>query len=262
VQSLGSGAVLSGVVLLCCLLALASIGARKRLSTLPIGSTRAWTNVHLYLGFFTTLVYVFHVPRLLVTGPFESALAGLFWTVTVSGFYGLYSSRTVPRRLTAIGGEYRFEQFAWHRAELLRRVKQLLTGAFPTLALEQATTPDQRDRDVELNPSDVLQSYFVQHLNPFFSRPRSWMYYLLPTMGRRRRLMKQLAERHRYLDEDSIRIASELSGLVRRRDELDYAHALQLRLRIWVVVHASLSTLLLLWAIAHALLAFQFLGDR
>ena len=61
---------------------------RRRLPILPLGSASTWTQVHIYMGFFTAGVYWMHVPKLIGTGIFEGMLSIVFLLVTISGFYG------------------------------------------------------------------------------------------------------------------------------------------------------------------------------
>ena len=92
---------LTGGTLLCCILLLALFGMRRRLPILPLGSVSTWTQVHIYMGFFTAGVYWMHVPNLIGNGIFECSLSIVFLLVTLSGFYGLYASnpaQTTDRR--------------------------------------------------------------------------------------------------------------------------------------------------------------------
>ena len=53
-------AILTGGTLLCCVLLLALFGMRRRIPILPLGSVSTWTQVHIYMGFFTAGVYWMH----------------------------------------------------------------------------------------------------------------------------------------------------------------------------------------------------------
>ena len=77
---------------------------------------------------------------------------------------------------------------------------------------------------------------------------------------RRRRLLNGLKELDRYLENDGKQTAGQFAALVRRRDDLDYQFAIQLRLRLWLVIHGIFSIALLAGAITHAALVFRFVG--
>lgn len=237
---LGHSSYLTGFSALGALLVLFAIGIRRRLPMLPLGTVATWTQIHIYTGIFATAVFVMHVPALVGGGKFEFALSLFFWVVAVSGFYGVYASRTLPKRLTAVEGQHRFDRVEWHRDQISSAAEQLLA--------ENANTP----------AGQVLSKFYYETLVPFFSQKPSLAYVLVPTGNRCRRLLGNLKELNRYLEHDSRSTAGRFAALVRKRDNLDYQYALQLRLRVWVVVHAVFSVVLTAAAIIHGFLAYRF----
>ena len=85
---------------------------------------------------------------------------------------------------------------------------------------------------------------------------------LIPTGGRRRRLLSDLKDLERYVENDGRSTADRFAALVRRRDDLDYQFALQLRLRLWVAFHSILTVALVVGGLAHSFIAFRNLGVR
>ena len=73
--------------------------------------------------------------------------------------------------------------------------------------------------------------------------------------SRRRRLLSGLKDLDRYLETEDRITAGQFATLVQHKDQLDYQFAMQLRLRIWLVVHGVLSIVLLAGAIYHAVVA-------
>jgi hypothetical protein len=239
---LGHASVFSGACLMACLFGLVLIGVRRRLPILPLGKVSTWTQVHLYVGFFSSAVYWIHVPAIIGTGALESTLSIVFLAVTISGFYGLYASRTLPKRLTAVEGQHQFDRMHWHREQISRSAKELLEG------LQEASA------------TRVLGNFYQEFLEPFFGKRTSLTYLLIPMGIRRRRLTSGLKELNRYLEPDGRDVAGKLIALVRHRDDLDYQFALQLRLRIWLVVHGAISILLIVVSVVHAIVAIKHLG--
>jgi hypothetical protein len=238
---LGQPAILTGASTLAGLILLFGLGLRRRLPCLPLGTVSTWTQVHLYVGIFTTAMYALHVPALIAGGVFESVLSLLFVIVAASGFYGIYASRTLPKKLSAVESEPRFDRIGWMRTEL---------------ASASARVCDQLR---EPSAKEVLQRFYGETLAPFFTAQPSLAYLMVPSGGRRRRLLSELRDLDRYLERDGRRAAGQLAALVRRRDDLDYQFALQLRLRLWVVVHGILSVVLLVASLMHVLLVIRFL---
>ncbi|MGB7329449.1 MAG: hypothetical protein WBD31_31510 [Rubripirellula sp.] len=232
----------TGFTVLSAILLLVLLGVRRRLPVLPLGSASTWTQVHIYLGIFAFGVYAMHVPVLVAGGVFECGLSIVFLLVSGSGFYGIYASRTLPRRLTAVEGQHRFDQVGWSRNQIATTAQELLDGLQESSGMR------------------VLSSFYSHYLNPFFVARPSLAYVLVPTGVRRRRLLSGLKELDRYLEDDSRQAAGRFAALVRRRDDLDYQFALQLRLRLWVVIHSLFSVALLAGAIVHAVIAWNHAG--
>ncbi|MGV3484168.1 MAG: hypothetical protein ACO1RT_07110 [Planctomycetaceae bacterium] len=239
---LGHTSAYSGATLLTCLIGLSLIGMRKRLVMLPLWSVSTWVQIHIYTALFACVAFWVHVPAVIGNGWFEGALSWLFLLVAASGLYGVVISRLAPKRLTAVSIQPRFDRIAWHRDQIMVAADAAL------LELDESS-----DRS-------VLESHFQQRLKPYFQSSLSLRYLAHPTSTRRRRLLADLAELDRYLDGSVLAASKQLAALIRHRDDLDYQHAIQLRLRAWVMVHGSLSGVLLLWSLAHAYLAIGMLG--
>lgn len=240
---LGHTAIYSGATLLSCLVGLSLVGARKRLVMLPLWSVSTWVQIHIYTGLFACVVFAVHVPAIFADGWFEGPLSWLFVIVAASGFYGVMISRTAPKRLTAVSVQPRFDRIAWHRDQLARAAEE--------------THSELK----ELIDGRVLQTFYQQRLRPYFQSTWSLQYLVYPTGARRRDLLTSLAELDRYLEGTSLAASKRLAALIRHRDDLDYQHAIQLRLRTWVIIHGSLSSVLLLWSLLHAYVAIGMLGS-
>ena len=239
---LGRADTFTGATLMACLLVLILIGVRRRIPALPLGRVSTWTQIHLYTGLFASAIYYLHVPHLVADGLLEGTLSILFLLVSASGLYGIYASRSIPKQLTSIRGECRFDQIAWHRDQVSIQAESLLES------VSNGTS------------SRVLETFSHRYLAPYFEgRPRL-TYLAFPTGIRRRRLINGLVELTRYLEEEGQATAGRLSALVRKRDDLDYQFALQLRLRVWVVIHGFLSINLVVLAVIHSVLALAFVG--
>lgn len=242
VARLGNASLYSGTVLLACLFLLVAIGARRRLTMLPLWSVSTWLQVHLYTGIFAVVVFLVHVPKLVADGWFEGMLAWSFLVVSASGLYGIFVSRTIPKRLTAISIQPRYDRIEWHRDQYRQAAQEV-------------------DRSLTLaGGGEVLSEFYQRRLKPYFESGLPLLFRLRPNPRRRQTLLAELGDLKRYFDADSLRSADRLAALVRHRDELDFHHGLQWKLRSWVIVHAGLSLLLVVGAVLHAGFALAMLG--
>jgi hypothetical protein len=239
---LGNASLFSGSVLLACLFVLVAIGARRRLMMLPLWSVSTWLQIHLYTGIFACAVFVIHAPRIIANGWFEGILSWLFIGVSASGIYGIFASRTIPKRLTAVPTQPRYERIDWHRDQY----RQVAAKVFESLSSEHG--------------GDVLADFYTKELRPYFESGLPILFRIQPDPRRRRALLADLGDLKRYLSGDALEAANRFSALIRHRDELDYHHGLQWKLRCWVIIHAALSLVLMVWSVVHAGFAFVMLG--
>lgn len=225
----------TGITLLTTFWLLVLIGLRRRIPVLPLGRMSSWTQFHLYAGLFALPVYAMHVPALWGSGVGGGVLSVLFWSVSISGLYGIYVSRTLPKRLSTLNREERFERLSWHRQQIAETARGLLADHQPLAA-------------------GPLGQFYDRKLNPFFNSRPSLGFVMIPNATRRRRLLDGLHAFEPSSGDDGKTIREHLAALVRRRDDLDYQFAMQLRLRLWRVLHGLLSLALMVAASAHALL--------
>ena len=240
-RSLLHSSFFTGYVLIGSLFLLAAFGMRKRLPMISgIGSAAFWMQMHIYVGFGSFAVFAMHVAFRVPDGVFESILALLYCVVFFSGLYGLWASRTIPRKLTSVGDEVIFERIPAFKRHLARRAQ--------TMVMESCeNTP-------------VLANFYVNRLSRFFERRRGLAYLLMPTGRTRRQLIAEIEELDRFLAHDDRRISRELAMMVRKKDDLDYHTAMQGRLKMWLFVHIAMTWSLLIFSVVHGVLAHAFGG--
>ena len=241
-RRLESSSYFTGWLLFGSLIFLALFQVRKKLPMPPLGSAAAWLQVHIYTGLATAGLFVFHTPWRWPNGKLESLLAMLYIATFVSGVIGLYWTRSLPRRLSRLGQEVVYERIAALRGRIRERAQ---TSVLAVVRTGGATT---------------LGEFYNLRLHEYFSAHRGWRYRLLPDSRLRKTLLAELTEQTRYLSDDERKTAEALFSLVRERDDLDYAEALQWRLRAWLFVHIALTYPLMIAAGMHAWTAHLFSG--
>lgn len=233
---------ITGWVLLGVMLLLTLYNGRKKIPFLPLLSSRDWLQFHIYAGWFTLLLFLFHIRFRIPTGWFEWTLAALYGVVMVSGIVGLFISRSFPKRLTTRGGEVLFETIPVVRRNLRKRAEELTLKSVPEV---QAST---------------VADFYTAELAGFFAGPKNYWKHLFEIRSPLNQLLKKVDDLKRFLNEKERGVMSEFADLVRQKDGLDYHHSLQLTLKLWLFVHIPLTYSLLIFSFVHVVLVFAFSG--
>ena len=239
-HALPSYAFLTGWVLFAAMMVLTFFNARKKLPFLPLGKAETWLQIHIYLGFFTVVLFLIHLNFRAPHGWFEITLAWLFALVSASGVIGLFFSRTLPRRLATRGGEAIFEKIPALRHALKAEAETLALGA-------DAKSP-------------ILAEFYAKRLALFFAGPKNFWLHLVESRREFNALIAELDDLRRFANETERATIDKLAALVRQKDGLDYHRALQLALLLWLFVHIPLTYGLLVFTALHLVLVFGFSG--
>ena len=232
----------SGALLFAVMLILALYNGRKKLPFLPLGTSEGWLQFHIYAGFFTVVLFLAHVRFRLPAGRFEVILFWLYVLVTVSGIFGLFVSRSIPKLLTTRGGEVLFER--------IPAIRRSLQDQAETLALK--SMPEAH--------STTIADFYTRHLQDFFEGPRNLTLHVLEVRRPLNVLQNKITDLHRYLNARERETLDKIAQLVRQKDGLDYHQALQLLLRGWLFIHIPLTYSLLLFSVVHIVLVYAFSG--
>jgi hypothetical protein len=241
-RNLGSPAFTTGYLLLSAIACLALYNLRKKLPFLPVGSSTAWLQLHIYVGIGSVGLFALHAGTSWPNGIVESLLAAVYLLTVTSGVVGLYFTRTFPAQLARVGLEVIYE-----RIPVLRREVGLRAGSVVLEAVENSA-------------ATTLADFYTARLYAFFHRPRGPGYLVRPTTARRRSLMREMQDLRRYLTDQEQPACERLFSLVRRKDDLDFHEARQKLLKLWLFGHIALTYVLLSLALLHGLLAHAFHG--
>lgn len=231
----------SGYLLAAIVLFLAAFNLRKKITVLPrLGSAASWMQAHIYVGLSSFVIFAAHVQWRLPDGNFERLLAGVFLAVGFSGVYGLYLTRIMPRRLTAIKQQVIFEQIPQKKYQLALSARKLL--------LENP------------QPNEILARFYVNKVSRFLEQPRNLIFWLVPSARYCKRLLTEIRGLDRYLAMTERETSQSLMQLVREKDDLDYHHAVQGQLKCWLFVHIALTYSLLSLGTLHGVIVHAFGG--
>ncbi len=238
---LGDPATTTGWTLLVSTAGLYLLSLRKKFIRYRLGPVSGWLQMHTYMGSFASLVFLMHIGWP-IRGWFESVLATCFVIVAVSGMLLMYLSRTMPKRLAAIKQDFRLEQIPALQVALVQQSHDLAI------------------RSASLGEGATLAEFYQLRLLPFFLKPRTLLYRMLPTGYTRRQLLQELTDLQRYLGSQGIQNQQQLISMVQSKDDLDFHFALQTRLRLMFALHVALTWALALMIAVHVVLVFRFQG--
>ncbi|MDB6037934.1 MAG: hypothetical protein JWM99_1775 [Verrucomicrobiales bacterium] len=235
-------AFISGWLLFAIMVILAGYNVWKKLPFLPLGSSEGWLQFHIYSGLFSVTVYLIHTRFHWPAGVFEQTLALFYSLVTITGIFGLFISRTFPKRLTARGGEVIYEQIPFVCRKLKERVESLALNS---------------TRDVQ---TSTIAQFYVTHLADFFSTPRNRFYHIVESRNPLNQLQAKITEVNRFLNEPERVLMEKIGDFVRQKDGLDYHYALQSTLKLWLFTHIPLTYGLMLLSVLHIVFVYAFSG--
>lgn len=232
----------SGYILLVAVLFLASFNVRKRLSFVPLGSASAWMQIHIYVGLGAIAIFLAHTGMHWPLGILEIAMFLVFATTSLSGIVGLALTRSVPKRLTKLRRQVIYERIPAERSRVQMAAHQVIVNL------------------VHGSRSAAIADLYLDRLVHYFGLPRSPLYYLAPSSSLRVQLQRELTTLTRFLTNEERAAQQELSLLIDHRDDLDYHHAQQRRLKLWLFGHIGLTVILLGLVVLHVAMAHAFSG--
>lgn len=235
-------AYLSGWVLFALMLFLTFFNLRKRIPFLRVGSASFWMQLHLYVGVFSGALFFVHIGGSWPTGAFNQLLAWCYAIVFVTGVLGLWISRAFPRMLTVAGYETPFERIPYARNNLRVEAEALiLTG-------------------VDGQTSPVIAEFYSKRLGMFFTKSCNRWAHLRQSRAPQVTHISQFDEVQRYAKKGEREMLDKLRDLVAQKHMLDYQHALQSSLRLWLFAHIPLSYSLLIFSVLHIIIVYAFSG--
>jgi hypothetical protein len=254
ILALGHPQLVTGWALLALMVFLVIYNLRKKLSfaEFKLGNpltwfmirSRTWLQLHAYAGILTLFLFLIHIKFQIPTGLFEVGFGLLYLTVAGTGLFGLYLSRSLPPRLTTRGEEVIYER---------------IPGFMETIRL---SAEDLVLRSVKEAQSNAIPDFYNRRLHGYFAAPRNFWHHLRESRKPITTLQRDMRDLHRFLSDDEQAILSEIEQAARKKDELDYHHALQSVLKYWLFFHIPLSYALIVLTLLHMLLVNAFGGIR
>ncbi|MDP7504347.1 MAG: hypothetical protein QF774_09970 [Nitrospinota bacterium] len=246
---------LSGWALLAAIVFLAGYNVRKKLSFIPLGSSAAWLQLHIYVGWFTFFLFLVHVEFRIPNGIIESLLAVLYLAVALSGALGLWISKGYPSRIT------RHDRVgAVEGGEIRRKFgEELIYERLPAFYLRVREEVEALVvQSGEESKSASIADFYADKLHAYFAGPRNFWLHNIESRRPLNALLNDVLVLRRYLSEKELSVLAELTELIRIKNQLDYQYALQGMLKRWLFFHIPLTWCLLILMVVHVAVVYAF----
>lgn len=241
-QTLTDITIISGWTLFGLMVFLATYNLRKRITFLPIGTSATWLQMHLYAGFLTVFLFLFHIGFKFPKGQLEVIMAIMYGLVFVSGIIGLIITRTFPRRLSSKGEEYIFERIPMYRKVLRDKVE--------TLAIDS----------IAVTNSSVIAEFYHNDLATFLGQPKHLFRHFWESRRPLLKILNKVDNLSRYTNDKEKTYLKEIRELVIQKYDLDYCLCLQGCLKYWLFIHIPFTYSLMILTVLHVILVYAFTG--
>lgn len=234
--------ILTGWILFASVSVLILLSLRKKLSFMPLGNVKDWLQVHLYLGVFAALIFPLHNQFSLPNGLFESSMYWLFWIICISGVFGIFISRKLPKKLAQTGIHVLLEDIPNEREKIKLQIGEILTNADGLGELE------------------VVRSFYESKLKTFISESADFRAHVMDNQAPYVLWAQEFRLLHRYLNPEQISQLNTAEELTKLKVDLDKHKAIRELLRLWLFVHVPLSFLLLFAVLFHVFWVYSYWG--
>jgi hypothetical protein len=254
-----------------CMLFAGLLGARKKVPIWRIGRAQTWMRAHLWLGFLSFPLILFHSGFRFGVG-LTRALMWLLLVVFASGVVGAILQHFMPRLTTErIPLETIYEQIGRVRLQLVVEAQTLIDEVSASLAgnVSQATAQQRAASasagtmggvtvasglQVDAGASAQLQEFFRREMQPYVTNGGS-RGTALADRNRSQSMFQQL----RLLLPPNLHSAiDDLENICEEKRELDQQARYHRILHGWLLVHIPASYALLLLGTVHALMALRY----
>lgn len=256
------------------------LALRKKFPIWRIGRTQTWMRGHLWLGALSLPLILLHAGFLFGHG-LTAIMMWLFAIVYASGIFGAWLQHTMPRRLLRdVPMETIYEQIAHVREQLLDEADTVVADACGRLEVEfavplaaasaglsggasakaeaskegaDALATVMRPVGGDADDTAPLREFYLREMRPFVQAPKASHPLADPVtasgMFAKLRALAPAPVEAAIVDLESI---CEEERQLRRQERL---HGL---LHAWLIVHVPLSFVLMIFAVAHIVMALRF----
>ena len=247
-----------GVLAIGLMIFAALLSVRKRFPIWRIGRAKIWMRAHLWLGFLSLPMVLFH-SAFHARGALTFILFWLTIIVVFSGIGGAYLQHTIPTRIfREVPFETIYDQIPVIVAQLAEEAKTRAYDVAQSLAPATgpgATVVDTMLEIEDLQPqTETLERFIQNEVNPYLSQelgPRS-------QLKNREWSSVQFDNLRRGFPEAAWAPIAAIEEIVEEKRQLDHQARLHRLLHAWLLVHLPVSAALILLSVVHAIGALRY----
>lgn len=247
------------------------LGARKKVPIWRIGRAQSWMRAHLWLGFLSFPLILFHSGFRFGVG-LTKGLMWMFVVVFVSGIVGAVLQHFMPRFTTQkIPMETIYEQIGRVRSQLIAEAQSIVSEASSVLAGSVShATRQQRAASASAGTMGGLtvasglqmdegarvrlQEFFSQQMQPYLLQGGARGI----ALADRQRSQSMFQQLRLLLPPHLHPSVDDLENICEEKRELDQQSRYHRILHGWLLVHIPLSYALLLLGAVHAMMALRY----
>ena len=260
-----------GSIASACMLFAGLLGARKKVPVWRVGRAQAWMRGHLWLGFISFPLILFHSGFHFGVG-LTKALMWLFVVVLASGLVGAVLQHFMPRLTTQrVALETIYEQIGSVRSQLVAEAQTLIEEASSALAgsVSQATEQQRAaaasagtiggltvasGMQVDEGAGVQLQEFFRREMQPYIAKGGSNG----KTLADRNQSQAMFQQLRLLMPPNLHPAIDDLENICEEKRELDLQTQYHRILHAWLLVHIPASYALLVLGAVHAVMALRY----
>lgn len=209
------------------MLGAAFLGLRRRLTKFSLkhrlGKAQAWLQFHLYGGALCLLLVFMHTGFRVPHGVLTWWLWLLSIWVTVSGLFGVFLQKWIPRLMSSgLAMEVLYERIPELVAEIRERANGLVQDC-----------------------TETLQEFYRKHVAYALAQPQANLIYYVDITGGAHARLKHFEHVRALLVAEEKEKLNQLESCYKAKLEIDAHYTLQRALRWWMVLHVPASLVLL-----------------
>jgi hypothetical protein len=247
------------------------LGARKKVPVWRVGRAQAWMRGHLWLGFISFPLILFHSGFHFGVG-LTKALMWLFVVVLASGLVGAVLQHFMPRLTTQrVALETIYEQIGSVRSQLVAEAQTLIEEASSALAgsVSQATEQQRAaaasagtiggltvasGMQVDEGAGVQLQEFFRREMEPYIAKGGANG----QTLADRQQSQAMFQQLRLLMPLNLHPAIDDLENICEEKRELDVQTQYHRILHAWLLVHIPASYALLVLGAVHAVMALRY----